>query len=242
MPWFDRCVNSRQKIRRGAVQRIIDLLLPDHCRCCGVPCDEGGYCLDCAAGLPRHEQQCRLCGVPFTGGGVCGRCRQDPPPIFQTIAPFLYAPPVSDDIRTLKYHRKLACGRDLGYLLTRELENRAPGLPDALVPVPLHWKRRFRRGFNQSVEIARPISLKLGIPIDLSLVERRVDTTPQVGLMPRQRRRNMRRAFAATHVRMPGSVAIVDDVITSGSTVREVARCLRSAGVEHVTVWAITKV
>lgn len=229
-------------LSRLTMRALVDLILPDQCRLCAEVSDQAGYCARCAARLPRHDRQCRICGVPFTGGAICGRCQRQPPPILETIAPFQYAPPVSDDIHQLKYHRKLACGRDLGTLLARELARRASWRPDVLVPVPLHWKRRFRRGFNQSVEIAVPVSRALDVPIDLNLVERRVHTAPQVGLMPAQRRRNTRRAFRATEVRKPESAAIVDDVITSGSTVSEVAHCLRRSGVKWIVVWALTRV
>lgn len=224
---------------RHALRGLVDVLLPGRCRQCGSPCPEGGYCTGCAAGLERHLNPCRICGAPFTGDDVCGRCQHDPPPFFETIAPFMYAPPVSEDIQKLKYRRRLACGRDLGCLLAAELERRAPVLPDALVPVPLHWKRRFQRGFNQSVEIARPVSHRFQIPIDPGLVQRRVQTTPQVGLKPAQRRKNLRRAFRSKSTQAPASVAIIDDVVTSGSTVREVARCLRGAGVQSICVWAV---
>lgn len=222
-------------------QRCIDLLLPDQCRVCGAASPGAGYCRDCAATLPRHDRQCRACGAPVVIDGICGRCQQDPPPVAETIAPFRYAPPVSEDIHKLKYHRSLACGRDLGTLLARELEKRLPEFPDVLVPVPLHWKRQFRRGFNQSVEIAGPVSRTFGIPIDLSLVKRHVSTRPQVGLAPSQRRSNLRRAFRFSGTSIPESAAIVDDVITSGATVAEVARCLRAAGVRTIFVWSLAR-
>lgn len=221
--------------------RFIDLLLPDQCRICGAASPGAGYCRDCAGALPRHDRQCRTCGVPVGFDGICGRCQHDPPPFTETIAPFLYAPPVSEDILKLKYHRKLACGRDLGTLLAREVAARLPELPDVLVPVPLHWKRQFRRGFNQSVEIARPVSSALDIPIETGLVRRRFHTLPQVGLRPAQRRRNLRGVFEPSSKPMPGSAAIIDDVITSGATVAALARCLRAAGIEHVTVWALAR-
>jgi ComF family protein len=181
-----------------------------------------------------------MCGVPLTGGPVCGHCQKDPPPIEQTIAPFRYAPPLSSAIQRLKYHGKLACGRDLGFLLAREIETRAVPLPDILVPVPLHWKRRCRRGFNQSLEIARPLSDVLGVPVETGLARRRVHTRPQVGQAPHRRRGNVRDVFQASG-RTCRSVAIVDDVVTSGSTVTELARCLATAGAREIYVWALTR-
>lgn len=237
-----RLEDHGRTIARKGLRALIDLLLPERCRQCGKACRDGGYCTECVAGLARHACQCQVCGEPMAGGDVCGRCQYDPPPVGGTVAPFKYAPPISTDIHGLKYHRKLAFGRDLGCLLAGELERRAHWMPDALVPVPLHWKRQFRRGFNQSVEVSRPLSRRFGIPIETGLVERQVDTVPQVGLTPAQRRANLGRAFRCTRLEPPSSVAIVDDVITSGSTVSEVARCLRGAGVHRIVVWALTRV
>lgn len=222
------------------LEGLVDLLLPQRCRQCGIPSSAGGYCAGCAASLERHPHPCRICGTPFTGDTVCGGCQHNPPPFDETIAPFKYAPPVSEDVHKLKYHRNLACGRDLGCLLALELEHRDPFLPEVLVPVPLHWKRRFKRGFNQSVEIARPVSRQFGVPINVRLVRRVTHTVPQVGLKPAQRRDNLRRAFRVTGAEVPDSVAIVDDVVTSGATVSEVARCLREAGVRTICVWAVS--
>jgi ComF family protein len=236
-----RTMRLNRRLSSLAARYLIDVLLPDQCRICGAALPSAGYCPPCATGLPRHGLQCPACATPVPVRGLCGRCQRQPPPVAETIAPFRYAPPISEDIHQLKYRRKLACGRDLGALLARELESRLPELPDVLVPVPLHWKRQFRRGFNQSVEIAGPVSRTLRIPIDPGLVRRRVHTMPQVGLRPAQRRRNIRRAFAATDAPMPTSAAIVDDVITSGATVFEVARCLRAAGVQTVFVWALAR-
>lgn len=256
MPRIDGCVNfgralfacvfaPQPKFALGSLPRVsrwlLDLLLPDHCVLCKRAASSGGYCPDCSAALARHDKQCRLCGVPIVVEGVCGSCQHSPPDIVETIAPFEYIFSVRDDVHQLKYHGKLACGRDLGMLLARELRGRASSLPDVLVPVPLHWKRRFRRGFNQSLEIARPVSRELGIPIRTDLIERCIHTPPQVGLPLAMRRRNMRGVFRCTGNRMPGTAAIIDDVITSGSTTLEAARCLRSAGVARVAVWALAR-
>jgi len=239
--WIAQSTHSPNFKHRWPAQRITDLLLPDQCRICGAASDAAGYCTGCADSLPRHDLQCMTCGVPVPVDGLCGRCRHAPPPIVELIAPFRYAPPIREDIHALKYRRKLACGRDVGTLLARELERRLPELPDVLVPVPLHWTRQLRRGFNQAAEIALPVSRALDIPIAADLVRRSASTTPQVGLTPAQRRRNLRHAFEATRRRRPTSAAIIDDVITSGATVLEVARGLKRAGVERVSVWAVAR-
>jgi ComF family protein len=233
--------NYGQRLLRRIVSHVIDVVLPEQCGLCGQASDRTGYCGDCVSGLDRHARQCRICGAPFSGDEICGRCQIEPPPITETIAPFKYAAPISDTIHALKYRRRLACGRDLGYLLASEVEKRISEVPEVLVPVPLHWKRQFWRGFNQSVEIARPVSRWLGIPIDLRLVRRKVHTAPQVGLMPLQRGRNVQGAFQPIGTG-PSSVAIIDDVMTSGSTTAEVARCLAEMGVRQIYVWTLARV
>lgn len=242
MPRIDGRVKSRQAFPYRIVRMALTLLLPEYCPSCGKASGQAGFCQACSASLARHDRQCRRCGVPFTGNAVCGPCQRFPSPIDETIAPFKYTAPVSDAIHRLKYHRQLACGRDLGYLLAGELRWRISALPDVLVPVPLHWRRRFERGFNQSLEIAEPISTQLGVPIQSDLVRRRTHTSPQVGKMPAQRRRNMRRVFHVPDGKPPAHVAILDDVITSGATASELALCLRRAGTERVSVWAVTRV
>lgn len=241
MPWIDHRVNCRRWLPRHIGASVLTLALPSRCPLCGKAGAGNGYCPVCSAELSRHGEQCRVCAVPLVGRPICGRCQQDPPPIDETVAPFRYAPPVSNAIHRLKYHGKLAHGRDLGFLLAGEIENRNARLPDILVPVPLHWKRRFRRGFNQSLEIALPLSRELGIPVEPGLARRRVHTRPQVGQAPRRRRGNVRGVFEASG-RAPRSIAIVDDVVTSGSTVTELARCLTSAGAREIYVWALTRV
>lgn len=242
MPWIDGCVNSGRILRHLAARAFKGLVLPDHCPQCGHPDEQAGYCRECASGLPRHARQCRICGVPFSGDAICGGCQRCPPPVDRTVAPFKYSSPLSDAVHQLKYHRRIACGRDLGSLLARELASCLDEFPEVLLPVPLHWRRRFQRGFNQSLEIARPVSEALSVPVDARLVRRRLRTSPQVGLMPEQRRRNLRGAFEVRSGPVPPSVGIIDDVVTSGATTSEMAEALRRAGVERVLVYAVIRV
>jgi len=241
LPWIDRCVNFGRRLPGLASGLLIEALLPDRCPLCGAGTQAAGFCDSCRACLPRHDNQCRACGVPLFAGSLCGSCLGRRPPIEATIAPFRYDSPISDWIHRLKYHRGLAYGRDLGSELAREVEARTAFRPDVLVPVPLHAWRQFRRGFNQSVELALPVSRELGIPVDAGLVTRRVNTIPQVGLRPAERRRNVNRAFAWSGRTVPRTAVIIDDVVTSGSTVRAVARCLARAGVDRVDVWALAR-
>jgi ComF family protein len=157
------------------------------------------------------------------------------------VAPFRYRYPLDVLIRELKYHDRLACVRFLGGALADEVRARRSDLPERLLPVPLHWRRCIARGFNQSLEIARVVGARLNIPVDRGIV-RRVRATPaQAGLPAAERRRNLRNAFLVAKVPPCKRVAIVDDVVTTGATAREISRALRRAGIEDVQIWAVAR-
>jgi ComF family protein len=115
------------------------------------------------------------------------------------------------------------------------------GLPDCIVPVPLSKKRLRQRGFNQSAELARAVSKNYPIPLNLHAIARGRDTRAQTGLHRQQRLQNIRGAFDQVRAMDAGHVAILDDVVTTGSTVNELARVLKRAGVERVDVWSIAR-
>jgi ComF family protein len=141
-----------------------------------------------------------------------------------------------------KFGRDLAAGRVLSEVLIEQAQRAPPPLPDVLVCVPLHRTRLRERGFNQAVELARPLARTLGIALSNDLLERTRDTRAQTGLDAIARRRNLRGAFAVSAKRpIPRHIALFDDVMTTGSTVRECARVLRRAGAERVDVWALAR-
>lgn len=236
----DDCLNYRHRIKRFG-SWITANLFPDYCLICEKLIEAGGFCQRCVKDLAHHKNQCRICAVPFSGNDICGQCQRKPPPYHRIIAPFRYTPPISDLIHQLKYRKMLHVGRILGELLSNHLHALDLGPVDALIPVPLHWRRQISRSFNQSNEISKQVSKRLGIPMDIKAVKRMRHTPPQVSLGPKQRKRNMHRAFMAKEISY-SSVMIIDDVITSGSTVTELAKCLKRAGVEKVLVAAIARV
>lgn len=155
--------------------------------------------------------------------------------------PFRYAYPLDHLVRDLKYHGRLAYGRVLGTLLADFLAAEDLPRPDVLIPVPLFPARHRDRGFNQAYEIAHPVADRLHIPIEDRLCSRVRATEDQTTLTAALRRHNVRRAFALT--RRPGvrHVAILDDVLTTGSTVNEMARVFKRSGVRTVSVWAVAR-
>ncbi len=198
-------------------------------------------CPDCLGELPRPSSQCPQCAVQHPGPGLCGHCQLDPPAFELTIAPLAYRPPLDQIIREFKYSRRMRHAGLLGELFRREVGSRVTVLPDIIIPVPLHRARLRHRGFNQSLELARPIARSLGIGIDRRLATRSRDTPPQAGLAVKQRQRNVHNAFSVRGPMAYRRVAIVDDVMTSGHTVSQLAHCLQRAGAEHIQIWAMAR-
>lgn len=230
--WVDR---SRRWLART--------LWPSSCILCGGGDVGIDLCRDCAADLPRNETACVVCAEPLPDGApqVCGDCLRDPPPFGSSFVPFRYAYPLDHLVHGLKFRNELACGSVLGQLFARCLLARDEPLPDAIVPVPLAPRRYRQRGYNQASELALAIRRITGIAIASDVAIRQRETAEQAGLDRKSRRRNVRGAFAAVAPLRARHVAILDDVVTTGSTVRELAEVLRQAGAEQVVVWAIAR-
>ena len=190
-----------------------------------------------------------LCDLPAGRvPNLCADCVQALPRAargsLNRVVAYDYAPPVSNLIHWMKFEANLAAALSLGVLLAEaiartQMEADAE-LPDAIVPMPLHLGRLRSRGFNQALELARPVSRRLQRPLLTRACVRDRATQPQSVLdTPGDRRRNVAGAFS---LRRPlvgfRRIAIVDDVLTTGATARELARTLRTAGVEQVVVWA----
>ncbi len=231
MPRIDDCVKIG-----------LDWLFPPRCVLCAVAVPSAlELCQDCLLDLPRPGSQCHRCGGERQGVGLCGQCQRRPPWYDATIVPFVFGPPLDRLIRDFKYQRRLRYARVLGELLSRELRTRLGPLPEVIIPVPLHGARLRQRGFNQSVELARPLARALDIAIDRSSVIRSRNTRPQADLGLQQRSRNLRGAFSIRRRIRYRHVAIVDDVMTSGHTVNQLARCLRRAGAKNIQVWTLAR-
>jgi ComF family protein len=196
--------------------------------------------------------RCTLCGFPGASLDLdlCEVCHADLPWVRnpgEAQVAFRYEHPVDELIRRLKYHGAIAHARVLGVLLAEVVRERGDSMPALLVPVPLNAARWSERGFNQAAAIARYAGHLLEIPVMRHAVARVRDTPSQTALDVNARRRNVRGAFAVREGRSlrrllaAGHVAIVDDVITTGSTVNELRRVLRAAGVRRVEVWAVAR-
>ncbi|MGH8179321.1 MAG: ComF family protein [Steroidobacter sp.] len=227
--------------------RAARLLWPTTCVLCrGAGQDGLDLCAACEADLPFNPIACARCANPlaadFAPVQLCGACLQRPPHFHASYAPLRYGYPVDHLIQGLKYRREATCGRVLGCLLARRLLLRLPDPPPQLIiPTPLSMRRYRERGFNQASELARPIQAVLGIPVRADLVVRARDTQEQTGLKQKERRSNIRGAFAMCKALPARRVAILDDVITTGSTANELAKVLRRAGATRVEVWAVAR-
>ncbi len=225
-------------------------LFPGRCVLCGgnSACARD-LCLGCAQDLPHISNACVHCALPLPTTGICGQCLHTPPLFSRALVPFSYAMPLDTLIKRFKYDADLASGRVLGqlfcnYLYTlRARQSRAADwlLPTCIIPMPLHPGRRWSRGFNQSVELARIIAKEFALPCQMHGVRRVINTPPQQNLSRHQRRRNVRSAFSIPADFSGQQVAIVDDVITTGSTANSLARALLAAGAKEVEVWAIAR-
>lgn len=207
------------------LQRIEQFLLPPSCVFCGIRCaaHEAGICLGCLEDMPWREQL------------VCAAER----PIELSIVPLAYAFPVDAALKALKFRRRLDYVPAFAELLWRA-SSALPGDIDALLPVPLHWRRHTMRGFNQAVELSQLLRKKTGLPILNNFVRSRA-TSSQSGLEARARRRNLRQAFAVRGGCRAQHVLIVDDVITTGATSNELANVAIAAGAKKVSVLAVAR-
>ena len=241
------------------------LLWPARCLACG---DRGGdgidLCAACMATLPWNASACLRCAIPLpgpllgAGGGggagsgrdcsqVCGACLPRaagtvrPAPLTEVHAACVYAAPVDRQLLRFKFHHDLAAGGLLAQLMAQALVT-VPR-PEALLPVPLHRARLRQRGYDQALELARPLAHALGLPLLDGVLRRVRATAAQSQLDASQRRRNLRQAFALpAGSALPAHVALVDDVMTTGATLHAAALTLRRAGVQRVDAWVCARV
>lgn len=217
--------------------------------CTGRGLDGLDLCRCCLAALPWHGRACRRCALPLGAAdeadddeaATCGACLLKPPPLEETHAACTYLAPLDRLLPRFKFHHDLAAGRLLSQVMTTAF-GRLPR-PDALVPIPLHRARLRQRGYDQALELARPLAGALAIPLLDDVLARPQATAPQSRLDAADRQRNLRGAFALRPgAALPAHVVLVDDVMTTGATLHAAARVLRRAGVARVDAWVAARV
>jgi ComF family protein len=189
-------------------------------------------CAPCRSELPRLDRQhCDTCALPITEGTRCGACLAHPPRYDHVCAPYTYAFPIDELVQGLKYRNMLAIAPLLGTAIAASLDER----PDVLIAMPLSDARLRERGFNQAQEIARHVARACEIPLIAQACRKIRDTAPQTALPWKERAKNMRKAFVCDVNFSGRHVAVIDDVMTTGATLNEIARNLKQAGAARVT-------
>jgi ComF family protein len=218
--FLDNCVQIAQR------------LIAPSCLLCSGRSAGALLCAHCSNDLPRLDQtRCDTCALPITAGTRCGACLSQMPAYDHVCAPYTYAFPVDALVQGLKYRSLLAIAPLFGHAIAESLDER----PDVLIPMPLAGARLRERGFNQSQEIARHLARASGIPLLAHACRRVRDTPPQTALPWKERAKNIRRAFVCDADLGGRHVAIVDDVMTTGATLNELARNLKKAGAARVS-------
>jgi len=246
-------VNAR--LLRSLHQRLMQAgtwmgtLLPQDCQLCGAQSGATLLCAGCRDALPVLPACCPQCAMPAFSGEICGACLKRPPQFDATLAAMRYEFPADHLVLALKFGARLPIASLLADLMLERIhsvhqskicKNEMP-LPDLLIPMPLHRTRLAERGFNQAVEISRHLANHLHRPLMTGAVWRHRDTLPQSELPLPKRRANVRGAFKS-HTDFTGRyIAVVDDVMTSGSTLDELARVLKRAGARRVENWIVAR-
>ncbi|WP_244506284.1 ComF family protein [Microbulbifer marinus] len=212
-----------------------------HCLLCGGRAAGSGLCAPCTAELPYLRDACTSCALPLQpGASSCPRCLQQPPSFSRASAAWHYAFPIAPLVQRFKYRGDLAAGHSLARLAAPAIEPR-DARPDLLVPVPLHWRRYWSRGYNQAQLVAAEFGRQWQLPVRTRLLRKHSATDTQLQLKRAQRLRNLSQSFAVTGAVAGLHIGLVDDVITTGATLEAAARTLLDAGATRVSAYALAR-
>jgi len=207
------------------------------CLLCGAESGPELLCPACIGELPALPESCPQCALPSPAAAVCGSCINRSPHFDATLALWRYEFPCDGLVQALKYRAQFA----LAGFFARSLASRPLPEVDVVLPMPLHAKRLAERGFNQALEIARGLARYRGTPIEPRGVLRLKNTPPQTELPYEDRAKNVRGAFRCELDLSGASVAVLDDVMTTGATLNELARVLKRAGARRVENFVIAR-
>ena len=231
-------VLSGQAPKKQAIGRGWRLLGQD-CALCGGRTRGPLVCGACVHDLPWLHACCARCALPLAHAGTCGECLRTPPAFDGATAAFEYGFPIDRLIHRFKFGGDLAIGHWLGEQLAARVRSFAP--PDVIVAPPLAPRALRERGFNQALELAKPVGRALGVPVELAALRKVRETAPQRTLGRRSRQANLRGAYVCELDVRGARVAIVDDVITTGATVGTAAEAILRAGAASVQAWAAAR-
>ncbi|MBX2848254.1 MAG: ComF family protein [Acidiferrobacterales bacterium] len=226
---------------KNTIGKTFDWALPKTCILCNKPVSQDcPVCEYCYPNLPCERSACIKCGTPFSAElDYCGRCIDDPPVFDRCFCAFEYKYPIDQQIKRFKYAERPELARDIALLLAKEIKNHQLERPDLLIPVPMHISKLRNRGFNQALELTKYLSLLLKIPYKKSIIVKHLATTPQAQLALNQRKNNIKGCFSYKKTTTAKHVAIIDDVITTGSTMAEITKILKRNGVDYIQVWGV---
>lgn len=228
-------------------QKITNIILPNVCVLCMHPTHSSLVLCDaCKIDLPWLINACMRCANPLpVEEKVCGECLKKPPPYDNTFAMLHYKKPITNLIAQMKYQQQLSIAKLFGEYMAEKLINKVDDstliLPQAILPVPLHTKRLRERGFNQAIELARPVAKRLQLPILTQECIRIRATEKQSLTRAGAREDNIKNAFSAEFTQPVMHVALIDDVITTGNTISAVSKSLKKAGVQRIDVWCVAR-
>ena len=232
------------------LQIALSGLLPPTCVLCGAHGDSreffsAGLCAGCRRDVPEKTMSCPQCARVVSTQDICGRCRKKPPAQDALWAAFDYRFPLDAVLKAYKYQQRMPQGRVLRDLFLDAVvqavaENRLTA-PDLLAPVPLHPSKLRCRGFNQSLELARPVARTLDTALRPRLLIRTRATESQASLPRESRAKNVRAAFQCREPVDGKHVVVIDDVVTTGNTVNEIAKELRKAGATRIEIWTLSR-
>ena len=201
---------------------------------CGAESAGDAVCEACARALPnRPPSACPRCGLPGLDGGCCAACEREKPAYDATLALYDFVFPVDAMVHALKYRHRLSMASFFGAALAARAQDFG-AQADLILPMPLHPRRLAERGFNQAVELARPLARVRGLPLGLAVVRKLRDIPAQAGLDREARLRNPRGVFECDMSLHGQRVIVVDDVMTTGATLGELARTLKRQGASWV--------
>jgi ComF family protein len=234
--------------KKNYLRKIYAWLLPYTCILCSHPSQRHqDLCEPCYQTLPLLKQGCICCAIPLPdsiAGLRCGQCLQKTPPFDVTHALYSYELPMTKLILELKFNQALAHAKILGEHLAHAILQswyQTKPLPKIIIPMPLHASRLKERGFNQALEIARPIAQALKLPLNTTHCQRNKSTTPQAMLSATQRQKNVKGAFTVTGNFIGQHIAVIDDVITTGNTITEFCKALKQHGAKQIDVWCCSR-
>jgi ComF family protein len=232
-------------MNRHWLRSLLKQIYPQSCLLCGDAADHATrFCDSCYSTLPFNHHACPQCALPLPPEAAaesrCGACINKRLPYTACLTALRYEPPSNQLITQLKFRHHLDLIAPLAQLIIDRLGD-MKNPPELLLPVPLHQQRMRERGFNQAVELARVVAKHYGIPLDCRMVKRTRNTEAQSNLSERLRRNNLRHAFRVSGSLQGRRVAILDDVVTTGSTINEMSKTLRRSGAAEITVWAVAR-